>query len=574
MSLRNLKLGTKQILGFGLILTIMAIVNLFSIDKMGILKTEINEVSTNWMPRAVALSDIKGNTLDLRINQLQHALVVDEATKQAQADNMIALIDKMNDNLDTYDSLKTESEERNLYSEREGRLYDQFDRRWEEYQDLSFIFFMLIRDNRNQEAIDLLNGKALEVFKKAGTILEELVKVNKEDALEAAQRAEKTFSSTRHVTHLLLIATIFLSILIAGGLVRFITVPVQQLEKAAKRVAEGDLDVRLEICSMDEIGHLSNSFNQMSSSLCQATSKMKRQADELLVKHEELQTTYKELEEKSQTLEKQKTEIEQKNNELQQAMDELKTTQEQLLMKEKMAALGDLVAGVTHELNNPIGAVNSTTDVSGRCINKIEIVLEQCKTLEEIKSNPDLPKALEILKDNIKITLTAGNRIATIVKSLKNFARLDESAYQRVDIHEGIDSSLTLLESEFKNRISLAKEYGPIPKIGCYPGQLNQVFLSLLKNAVQAIENTGLIEIKTFADQKRVHVQISDTGKGIPGDKLDRIFDFGFSADGSRVKMGAGLSSVFNIIQKHNGDIKVDSEPGKGTRFTILLPVN
>ena len=227
-----------------------------------------------------------------------------------------------------------------------------------------------------------------------------------------------------------------------------------------------------------------------------------------------------------------------------------------------------------HEINNPIGTVNSSADVSGRCIDRIELLLEKGELLQEIRDNPQLPQVMNVLKDNVRVTTVAGNRIASIVKSLKNFARLDEAEYQRVDIHEGIDSSLTLMGSELRSRISVAREYGEIPAITCYPGRLNQVFINLLKNASQAIEGSGSIGIKTFVEDNRIYVEISDTGKGIPPERLDTIFDFGFSVAGERVKMGSGLSTAYNIVQEHDGEIEAKSEVGKGTTFSIVLPIN
>ena len=360
--------------------------------------------------------------------------------------------------------------------------------------------------------------------------------MNQRDSFEAAARAEITFNSTYTIMTIVFGGTILLSIFIALGLVRFITVPVRQLEQAAGEVAKGDLEVQLHINSKDEIGRLARSFNQMTISLRNAKQKMQRQA---------------------QTLRAQ-------NKQLEKAMRELRETQEQLLMKEKMASLGDLVAGVAHEINNPIGAVNASADVVRRCADKIE---------SEARKNQQLQKTTKILKESAGVILTAGNRIAAIVKSLKNFARLDESEYQKTDIHEGIESSLILMENEFQNRISVVRDYHDIPEIVCYPGQLNQVFLSLLKNATNAIEGSGRISIKTTTENGHVRVEISDTGKGIPRRKLGKIFDFGFSTGDSRVKMSSGLSTAYNIVQKHHGEIKVDSEVGKGTTFSIVLPI-
>lgn len=530
--------------GFAIVLLMMAGSHVYSARKMATLKAEIDEVTKNWLPRALAISDINLNTSNLRIIQLQYAFANDETGKQQRAITMISLLDEINENLDTYEHLKASSEERHLYSENERTLYSEFDQKWDQYQDLSLTIFKLIRNNKNEAAVALLNGAAQEVFSDMSADLSGLVSVNKQDSFEAAKRADLTYHSTHRMTISLYVFTLLLSVFIAAGLVRFITVPVQQLEQAAGKVAQGDLDVRLDIPGKDEIGNLTQSFDKMTTSLRQANEKTQRQAERLRAQNQDLGKT----------------------------MYQLKKTQNQLLMKEKMASLGDLVAGIAHEINNPIGVVISAADVSLRCLDRIESVLGKSDSTEESNNN-QLPKVFGILRDNIKVTVTAGDRIVTIVKSLKNFARLDEAEYQKVDIHEGIDSSLTLLGTELTNRIRIKKEYGEVPRIECYPGQLNQVFINLLKNACQAIENSGTIGIKTFKRKHHIHVEVSDSGKGIPNDKLSKIFDFGFSADGSRVKMGSGLTTAYSIIQKHDGEIKVKSEVGKGTTFSIILPV-
>jgi signal transduction histidine kinase len=458
---------------------------------------------------------------------------------------MAELISKIEESQDTYDKLKAESEARQLYSEEESNLYADFEEKWDEYLTLSFEFFDLVQDNQQEAAIALINDQGKPLYDAMSSDLVKLVESSTNDAFQAAQRSERTFNSARRVTLILMIATIILSIVIVTVLIRYITVPVTQLEEAARTVASGDLNVSLHVESRDEIGNLANSFNQMTVSLKNATEKMQKQAGILQAQ----------------------------NHHLEQTMQELKDTQEQLLMKEKMASLGDLVAGITHEINNPMGAVASSTDISKRCLQRIETAIEQSKSLEDLTDNAELSKILRILRENLNVTDVAGKRVTTIVQSLKNFARLDESEYQRVNIHDGLDSSLTLLGTDFGNRISLTKQYGDIPKIDCFPSELNQVFINLLKNASQAIDKEGTISIKTVKDNGRVHISISDSGRGIPPEKINRIFDFGFSAGGDRVKLSSGLSIAYNIIQKHQGEIKVQSEPGKGTCFTVILPV-
>jgi len=546
MKIRDLKLGAKQKIGFGIILVLMASVNIFSVRKMVAVKGELDEVSMNRLPRAIAISDINLYTTRLLSVQLQSALA-DSNTMQDRLQRLqMALIDSINSNLDIYEKLKEDSEQRNVYSDRERDLYAEFDWKWEEYQDLSLEFLELISLENPLDAIALLQKDGREVYEALSNNLESLVSVNKDDALSAAERADTMLAATRRVTFILLVATIILSGALGAVFVRYITVPVRQLEKAARDIAGGDLSVHIDVPSKDEIGNLASSFNSMAVSLRQATERLRHQADDLQAKNHQLEST----------------------------LHELQNTQEQLMMKEKMASLGDLVAGIAHEINNPVGSLGSSADVSQRCVERIETALRRSASTEEVQGDPELRKALDILAENIRVTATAGDRIATIIQSLRKFATLDESDYKSTNIHDGLDSTLTLLESELRGRVEVVREYGNIPKIACYPGLLNQMFMNLLKNASQAIKDSGTITIETINEKTAVHIRISDTGVGIPPEQLKTIFDFGFSAVGTRVKMGSGLATAYNIIQKHNGDISISSEVGKGTTLKIVLPVS
>jgi PAS domain S-box-containing protein len=265
--------------------------------------------------------------------------------------------------------------------------------------------------------------------------------------------------------------------------------------------------------------------------------------------------------------------LNEKNQALQDALQQLQATQHELILQSKMASLGSLVAGVAHEVNNPIGAVNSAADVSTRCIDRLLKLIESSQTLDELRSNETFRQLVEMLKENHRITVTAGNRIAKIVRSLKNFARLDEAEFQRADLHEGLDSTLTLVHHELRNRAIVLKDYGNLPLVYCSPNQLNQVFMNLFINASQAIDGKGEIRISTRADDTKVCIRIADNGKGILPEHLPRIFDPGFTTKGTGVGTGLGLSICYNIIQKHKGSITVESEPGQGTEFTITLPI-
>ncbi len=167
---------------------------------------------------------------------------------------------------------------------------------------------------------------------------------------------------------------------------------------------------------------------------------------------------------------------------------------------------------------------------------------------------------------------TACERIVKIVRGLRNFARLDEAERKKVDLHEGLESTLTLVNHKLENRVEVVRDYGEIPQIECFPSRLNQVFMNILVNACHAIEGKGSITIKTLADDGCIRISFRDTGKGIEAKVLQNIFDPGFTTKGVGTGMGLGLAICYQIVRDHGGSIDVESEPGRGTTFTITLP--
>ncbi len=277
-----------------------------------------------------------------------------------------------------------------------------------------------------------------------------------------------------------------------------------------------------------------------------------------------------ELREMNRTLEQK---VDERTKELSEALEGLKAAQGQLVQSAKMASLGKLTAGIAHEVNNPIGAIKSSADVADRCVNKIIAAGEDSKTLEEFKDGQPFLKSTKMLKDSTQNILYASDRIETIVGSLKNFAHLDEAEVQKVDLHEGIESTLALIQHEIREGVEIIKEFGTLPQVKCRPGEINQVFMTILTNAAQAIDHSGKVSIKTFHDGDEISITISDTGKGIPEKQLQTLFDLDFTTKGARVGIGMGLPSAYNIVKKHKGDLHVESEVGKGTSFVIMLPV-
>jgi two-component system NtrC family sensor kinase len=237
----------------------------------------------------------------------------------------------------------------------------------------------------------------------------------------------------------------------------------------------------------------------------------------------------------------------------------------QLMQAEKMAALGLLVAGVAHEINTPMGAIHSNNDIMSRAVAKIRESLGS-------KTDPETERLLTIMEEVCRNNENATERITKIVRSLKNFARLDEAEHKLADIHEGLNSTLTLLHHQLKNRIRIDTQFGDLPQINCNPNQLNQVFMNMLVNATQAIPKRGVISIKTWKESNDIKIAISDTGVGIPPENLPKVFDPGFTTKGVGIGTGLGLSICYKIIKDHGGNIEVASSEA-GTTFTITLPV-
>ena len=235
------------------------------------------------------------------------------------------------------------------------------------------------------------------------------------------------------------------------------------------------------------------------------------------------------------------------------ALKELKETQLQLINSEKMASLGQLVAGVAHEINTPVASIKSNNEISKKLIERVE--------------NSELK---EILNEINNIDSEAIARINRLVISLRKFVRLDEAELQEADINKEIDLTLDLIRHETKNRIKIVKNYGKLPPIKCYPNMLNQVFMNILVNAAHAIKGEGTITIDTAFKKKELVVKIKDDGCGIK--EPDKIFFAGYTTKGVGVGTGLGLAISQKIIEKHNGKIGVKTKLNKGSEFCITIP--
>jgi signal transduction histidine kinase len=281
--------------------------------------------------------------------------------------------------------------------------------------------------------------------------------------------------------------------------------------------------------------------------------------------------------------------IQEHSQELQQLLRELRGTQAQLIHSEKMASMGQLVAGIAHEFNNPVNFIHANLVPLQQYTHALLGVLEQYQMEYAVPSaslqaaaaaidldyiQQDLPKLLMSME-------TGTQRIRAIVDSLRNFSRLDEAAMKRVNIHEGIDSTLMLLQHRLKGPgppIKIVKDYGTLPLVECFANQLNQVFMGLISNAIDALvdrDQPGLITLSTQnLGDAAIQIVIRDNGQGIASEHLSRVFDPFFTTKPIGQGTGLGLSVSYQIIQMHGGGLHCDSMLGEGTTFTIVIPID
>ncbi|MEM7716025.1 MAG: ATP-binding protein [Cyanobacteria bacterium P01_A01_bin.68] len=370
-------------------------------------------------------------------------------------------------------------------------------------------------------------------------------------------------------------------------IITLITNRIIYLTNATIKLASGDFSNKIYIRGNDEISVLAQSFNYMT-----------EQVALLLKRQEEIN---EELEINNQTLEHRvelrTLELNDKNAYLQETLQELQRTQAQVVQSEKMSSLGQMVAGVAHEINNPVsfvhGNLEPACEYARDLIRIIELYQENYpEPVEEIQEEIEAIELDFLKEDFVKLLNSMQNgteRIREIVLSLRNFSRLDEADFKQVDIHEGIDSTLLILHNRLKEtanhkEIELIKDYSSLPKVDCYAGQLNQVFMNILANAIDALEDevnknqvfSPQIRVSTeLSDSSNILIRIADNGSGIPVSVQSRLFDPFFTTKQVGKGTGLGLSISYQIIvDKHHGKLSCNSSPETGTEFIIEIPIN
>jgi signal transduction histidine kinase len=364
-------------------------------------------------------------------------------------------------------------------------------------------------------------------------------------------------------TILLASLVVLFTYIIAEG----IAVPVKTLIRSALTIAQGNFNERVPIRSSDEVGILASAFNEM--------------AQALSLRETQLQDLNRNLE---NMVHDRTLELENSHEALKRAYLDLQSAQEQLIQTEKMASLGQLVAGIAHEIKNPLNFIYGNTGFLADYTQKLQKLVESFESFPSI-TNEDRAEMERLkngmhysfIKEDLKILIdnfTEGaRRINTIVSDLRAFSRMDSDRISDVDIHASLEMSLNLMRNQYKNRIEVHKEYGDIPKIQGYSGKLNQVFMNLLSNAFHAIQAKGDVWIRTRSNDSVVEIEIEDNGIGIPKENLKRIFEPFFSTKPVGQGTGLGLSISYGIIEQHQGKIHVTSVPQKGSSFVVRLPI-
>jgi PAS domain S-box-containing protein len=297
--------------------------------------------------------------------------------------------------------------------------------------------------------------------------------------------------------------------------------------------------------------------------------------NELMQSNEELNSANEELLVINEKLASQKQELER-------TLERLRKTQSQLIQSEKMASLGVLIAGIAHEINNPINFISCGIDGIKIYLEQINNCIDECISKQKLNSQIKEAQLSKTSADEMRHTLNTliegmemgVSRTVSIVNGLRSFSRSDEVNTEWFDLHTLIDNTLLILYNQYKNRIEIQKQYGNIPELSGFPGQISQVIMNLLINAIQSIPNQGTITISTQSKGKKVQLTVQDTGTGIPEKIRNKVFDPFFTTKEAGKGTGLGLSISYNIIKEHKGEIKLDSTSKQGTRFIVELPVN
>ncbi|MBX2807654.1 MAG: HAMP domain-containing protein [Cellvibrionaceae bacterium] len=395
---------------------------------------------------------------------------------------------------------------------------------------------------------------------------------------------EDAINETRYLAAIIALAEMALVALFSFFLGTYLTSQLKVLRKASRKISQGDFSHKIDIKSRDEVGEVAHSFNKMVVSLKKAEQDSKNYQQELLTLNQSLEDRIKRRTEKI---------IEQKDS-LQNAFDKLKLTQNQLVQSEKMASIGQLAAGVAHEINNPIAFVKSNLNSLQKYIESYRHLISQQECLTQLVDKAQPQEIKELAKDIktyceeedmefinedvetlIRESIDGTQRVQEIVSGLKTYARASDEGMEPHSINDCIATSLKMLANELKYKCEIITDFGELPDYTGNRSKLTQVYTNLIVNANHAITTQGTITVSTACENNHILIKIADTGEGIAPENLPKLFDPFFTTKDVGEGTGLGLAISLGIINDHKGTIDVDSTlgKGKGTSFTIKLPI-
>jgi signal transduction histidine kinase len=402
----------------------------------------------------------------------------------------------------------------------------------------------------------------------------------------STERIGKLMQETKRIAATIALIEMGLVAMFSFALGVYLTKQLKVLRTSAKKIAAGDLSHKIDIKTHDEVGEVSASFNKMIDSLKIANKKTEEY-------HQELIELNKSLEDKVQ---KRTHKIIEQKDKLESAYDQLKTTQKQLVQSEKMASIGQLAAGVAHEINNPVAFVKSNMNSLVKYLNSYQSLIKLQKGFiddfqdsSKDESNNKLAEIsefweqedIDFINEDVSILLNESiegtHRIQEIVNGLKSYARDSGEELEDCDINLCLEDTLKMLNNELKYACKVTTVFGEIGICKCNKGKIIQVFTNLIVNSIQAMDQKGLLTIKTLLEKdtengNKILIIISDTGKGIPEENISKLFDPFFTTKPVGEGTGLGLSISLGIIEDHGGSIDIESTVGEGTSFTIRLP--
>ena len=588
MRFRDLSIKSKQITALGLVLLVVAGSSFYSFTRLAAIKDDIDEVSSFWLTRAQILGGLEVNISILRLNQTQFVTTTDPERREAFAIVASASIDSILTYMDLYNSVMLDSLDRDLEVEEERLqadetgLVDSFEDNWDAYLG-ELLPFLDLEEELDEETRASLFDETRDDFESVRRDIGDLVRLNFEAWQISARRADSNFRAARFVTNVVFIGAIILAVLVVVAMVRLISGPVVALRMAAERVARGDRTVRIPVDSTDEIGSLSESFNRMTAALGENEAELARRQQQLTRTNAELQAS-------SRNLRAQKDETERKNAALEDALERLKAAQQQLIVREKMASLGQLTAGIAHEIKNPLNFVTNFSKLSQGIIADLMEELHDNSDSKVGDVISDIQDLLDDLKFNAERIGEHGARADSIVRSMLLHSRGKPGERMLTDVNELLDEYLNLAyhgmrASNPNFNVTLEQSFDPrIEPIDAIQQDLGRVFLNVVNNAMYAVNERSqsskrsgyepMVKVETKREERAIVIRITDNGGGISEEIRSKIFEPFFTTKPTGAGTGLGLSLAYEIITEgHGGALEVESEVGVGTTFVIALPV-